>query len=361
MGRGRRRRSQGRQDTLLQGVLLVDKPAGMTSHDVCRVVRSRLRLGKVGHGGTLDPFATGLLPLMLNGATRLMPLLQTVEKEYLAVVRLGTRTDTMDPTGEVTEERPTDGVTDDAIRTAAAGFLGKQTQQVPRYAAARVDGKHLYEYAREGEEVELPTKEVDIQELEVQGIDRGEHFDIRMRVSCSAGTYVRALADDLGELLGCGAHLAELRRTRTGGHSIVGALGLQSIIDQADAWRVERGEAAERGEETRFEPPEHARRWAEYLGPALVPVHRVLGDIPRLELSPELVARVEQGQPLRKGALAPHASELEAAAFDRGDRLVLAHPDGLRAVALLRAAVSRDSMPRRGPDDIVLEVERMLR
>ncbi len=360
MGRGRRRRSPGRQDTLLQGVLLVDKPAGMTSHDVCRIVRSRLRLGKVGHGGTLDPFATGLLPLMLNGATRLMPLLQNVEKEYEAVVRLGTRTDTMDPTGEIVSERPTEGVDDARIREVVAGFVGPQKQRVPRFAAARVDGKHLYEYAREGAEVELPMKDIDIQQIEVQSIDRGEHVDVRLRVACTAGTYVRALADDIGETLGCGAHLAELRRTRTGGHSLDGGIALQTILDEADAARDARAEAKERGEDTRFEPAEHARRWLDFLGPALVPVHRSLGDLPRLELPDALVARVEQGQPLRKGELASHGGDA-LVPFRSGDRLVLAHPDGLRAVALLRAAVSRDSLPRRSPTDIVLEIERVLR
>ncbi|GEM_PF-36533 len=360
MGRGRRRRSQGRQDTVLQGVLLVDKPAGMTSHDVCRIVRSRLRLGKVGHGGTLDPFATGLLPLMLNGATRLMPLLQTVEKEYEAVIRLGIRTDTMDPTGEVTSERPADGIEDARIREVVASFLGKQKQRIPRYAAARVDGKHLYEYAREGEEVELPEKDVDIQELEVHGVDRGEHVEIRVRVACTAGTYVRALADDIGESLGCGAHLAELRRTRTGGHSLDDAVPLQTILDRTDAARDARVEAKERGENTRFEPVDHARRWLEFFGGSLVPVHRSLGDIPRIELPELLVTRVEQGQPLRKGELAAHA-EGALVPFRPGDRLVLAHPDGLRAVALLRAAVSLDSLPRREASDVVLEIERVLR
>lgn len=361
MGRGRgRRRQSGRQDTLLQGVLLVDKPAGMTSHDVCRIVRSRLRLGKVGHGGTLDPFATGLLPLMLNGATRLMPLIQVVEKEYEAVIRLGTRTDTMDPTGEVTSERPTDAVTDEQITEVVLTFLGPQKQQVPLFAAARVDGKHLYEYAREGQAVELPVKDIDIQELEIQGIDRDEQLDIRLRVSCTAGTYVRALADDIGEALGCGAHLAALRRTRTGGHSLDGGMPLQEIIDQAEQWRDEREAAKERGEETRFEPPQHARRWLDRLGTALVPVHRSLGDLRQLRLPEALVTRVEQGQPLRKGELAEHAGDM-LGSFRPGDRIVLEHPDGLRAVALLRATVSHDSLDRRDSAHVVLEIERVLR
>lgn len=361
MGRGRRRRSVGRQDTLMQGVLLVDKPVDMTSHDVCRIVRSRLRLGKVGHGGTLDPFATGLLPLMLNGATRLMPLLQTVEKEYEAVVRLGTTTDTMDPTGTVIDETDPGEIDDERIGEVVGRFLGKQQQVVPRFAAARVDGKHLYEYAREGEEVELPVKDIEISQLDVLRIERGDTFDIHLRVTCSAGTYVRALADDIGKLLGCGAHLFALRRTRTGGHSIEHALPLQSLLDQSDLWRDARFAAKERGETVRFEPPEHARRWTEFLGSALVPVHRALGDLPRLLLAPRLVERVEQGQPLRKGELLEHGPAAELPPFRPGDRLALEHPDGLRTIALMRATVGRDTLARRTPTDIVLEIERVLR
>ena len=141
----RRRNSQGRSDQLLQGILLVVKPAGMTSREVCEFVKQRLRLGKVGHGGTLDPFATGLLPLLLNGATRLMPYLQDQDKVYRAVVRLGMRTDTMDPTGEVTARANASEVTIEQVREALEGFLGDQVQTVPRYAAARVDGKRLYD------------------------------------------------------------------------------------------------------------------------------------------------------------------------------------------------------------------------
>jgi tRNA pseudouridine(55) synthase len=289
-----------------------------------------------------------------------MPLIQVVSKEYEALVRLGIRTDTMDPTGEVTSERSTEGIEDEAIRAVVAGFLGPQEQQIPRYSAARVDGKHLYEYARKGEEVELPVKQITIERIDVEGIDRTDTgIDVKVRVLCSAGTYVRALADDIGELLGCGGHLAELRRRRTGGHCLDDGIALQTILDQAEAWRDERSAAKERGESQSFDPVEHARRWQSFLGDALVPVHRSLGDLPQLRLPQELVERVEQGQPLRKGEITAHTVELVP--FQVGDRLVAAHPDGLRAVALLRAAVSRDSLPRRGVDEVVLEIERVLR
>lgn len=357
----RRRRRQGRNDEILQGVLLVDKPAGMTSREVCEFVRSRLRLGKVGHGGTLDPFATGLLPLLLNGATRLMPYLQDQDKVYRAVVQLGVRTDTMDPTGEVTATADGSNVDQDQLREVIAGFVGQQEQTVPRYSAARVDGKRLYEYARENEEVELPTKQVEIHSIYVLDIRPGEATtDVELDIHCGTGTYVRALADDIGEKMGTGGHLAQLHRLRNGGLSVAAALPMESIGDQADAWRDER--LAQQEEEERklpFVPEQNARRWADFLGGALIPVALLLGGLATLRVPPPLVSRVRSGQPLRKGELESILDDLPA--FKSGDRLVLEDPDGLRGLALARATCSRESLARREASAIVLQVERVLR
>ncbi len=362
MSRRRRGRRQGRSDEILQGVLLVDKPAGRTSRDVCEFVKGRLRLGKVGHGGTLDPFATGLLPLLLNGATRLMPQLQGEDKEYVATIRLGVRTDTMDPTGEVTATADASGVGDDRIAEVLASFVGDIEQTIPRYAAARVDGKRLYEYARDGEDVELPTKQVTVHAIEHLGTTRdGETVDVRAVVRCGAGTYVRALADDIGEALGVGAHLAELRRTRTGGLSVDAAIALDAIGEQADAWKEERHAIQEaEGVRLRFEPLANAQRWSEFVGGALIPVATLLGGLATIALTSDVAQRVAAGNSVRKEEL-ESLPGADGVPFRSGDRLVLMAPDGLRAVAIVKALCAREALTRREPSAIILEIERVLR
>ncbi len=356
----RRGRRAGRNDELLQGLLLVDKPAELTSHDVCQRVRSRLRLGKVGHGGTLDPFATGLLPLLINGATRLMPELQAEEKVYLATIRLGQRTDTMDPTGEVLEEADASGVDDGAIAEVLAGFLGTQVQVIPRYSAARVDGKRLYEYAREGEEVELPTKEVTIHALDLLETRReGTLVDLDVRVHCTSGTYVRALADDVGQKLGVGAHLSSLRRTSIGTLDIARAIPLDAIDVQATLWRDARNVREESGEPERFDPTQNSAVWREFLGDALMPVREMLGGVPALRVPAALGERVRGGSPLRKGELESLGEELPR--FLPGDRMTIEDADGTRTLAVVRANCARDALPRRPDSAVVLEIERVLR
>jgi len=355
---GRRRKRGFRSDELLQGVLLVDKPAGMTSHDVCQKVRYALRLGKVGHGGTLDPFATGLLPLMLNGATRLMPYVQTQDKGYDAVVRLGITTDTLDPDGEVTGQADASGLDDDAIRACVAEFVGPQTQTIPAYSAKRVDGKHLYEYARAGEEVELPTKDIVIHSIDIHSIERvePETVDVALSVHCSVGTYVRTLAADIGSKLGVGGHLFSLRRTKAGQHVLDGAIPLDRILDQAAVWRDERTAQADAGNPVRFEAERNARVWKEFLADALRPVEELVGA-PVVTVPEELVEAVQGGSPLRRRDVEAMGVE----PFRPGDRLVLRHPDGLRSVALVKAKVASGAMGRLSADGVVLQVERVLR
>jgi tRNA pseudouridine55 synthase len=207
----------------VDGVLVVDKPAGPTSHDIVDRARRALGTRRVGHTGTLDPFATGVLPLCLGRATRLARFLTAGEKTYRATVRLGFATTTDDLTGEpLGEPRPLE-VGDEGLRAALAGLVGRFDQVPPAFSARQVEGRRLYELARRGEAVARAAAPVEVHALEV--VARGQDT-LDLEVRCSAGTYVRALARDLGERLECGAHLVALRRTRSGGfgleHSVPG-------------------------------------------------------------------------------------------------------------------------------------------
>lgn len=196
------------------GVLPVDKPEGPTSHDVVADVRRILNVRRVGHTGTLDPFASGLLLVCVGRATRLAEYLHPLPKDYVAEARLGQVTSTLDPEGELVREDP--GWTDldeDGVRGALQQLLGPQDQRPPSYSAKKVDGERAYRRARRGEALKLPPVPVEIHELEL--IELALPL-IRFRVRCSTGTYVRALARDLGEHLGVGAHLTALRRTAIG-------------------------------------------------------------------------------------------------------------------------------------------------
>jgi tRNA pseudouridine55 synthase len=205
----------------VDGVLVVDKPAGPTSHDVVDRVRRALGTRKVGHTGTLDPFATGVLPVCVGRATRLARFLSGGEKEYLATVRLGFATTTDDATGEpLGEPRPAE-VEDQALADALAGLVGSFDQVPPAFSAKHVGGRRLYELARRGEAVPRSAAPVTVHALEV----RARRDDaIELHVRCSPGTYVRALARDLGERLGIGGHLTALRRTRSGVFDLAGAV-----------------------------------------------------------------------------------------------------------------------------------------
>ncbi|NMG42356.1 tRNA pseudouridine(55) synthase TruB [Aromatoleum toluvorans] len=200
------------QRRALDGVLLLDKPQGMTSNAALQTARRLLNAAKAGHTGTLDPMATGLLPLTFGEATKFSQMLLDADKEYEATVRLGIETDTGDAEGRPIASAPV-AVTEEAIRAALARLTGEIEQIPPMYSALKRDGKPLYEYARAGIEVELTPRRVVIHALEL--LESGDE-SFRVRVACSKGTYIRTLAIDLGRLLGCGAHLSALRRTRIG-------------------------------------------------------------------------------------------------------------------------------------------------
>jgi tRNA pseudouridine55 synthase len=211
---------------LRSGVLVVDKAAGITSFDVVRLVRRRLRAQRVGHAGTLDPSATGVLPILIGEATKLMPYLADADKEYLATVRLGVSTDTHDLTGRVVAEAPLPPLDRAALEGAVRPFVGRIRQLPPMFSAAHHEGRRLYELAREGVEVARQAKEVVVHAITVEDLRLP---DVRLRVVCGKGTYIRSLAADLGAALGCGAAVAALVRTRVGAFTLRDAIGSAAL------------------------------------------------------------------------------------------------------------------------------------
>jgi len=209
-----------------EGFLLVDKPAGPTSHDMVNVVRRALATRRVGHGGTLDPFATGLLPLLVGRATRLMPYLLGLPKSYTGKIRLGGRTNTDDLTGVVIEERDATRVTDAALTSAFVEHTGQLEQRPPEYSAKKIGGRPAHRRARSGEHVTLPTQSVEVFDLHIVHRDGPE---VSFHAAVSSGTYIRALARDIGEALGCGAYLAALRRLTVGPWDVEDAVLLAEI------------------------------------------------------------------------------------------------------------------------------------
>jgi tRNA pseudouridine55 synthase len=210
---------------MTSGILLIDKPEGVTSFEVVRRARKALGIRKIGHLGTLDPMATGLLPLCLLEATKLVPYLMPGSKVYRATVRLGITTDTQDATGVVVARCETLPAPEEIYRAAAA-FVGEVTQIPPRYSALHCQGERAYRLARRGEAVELAPRTVTVYELVVDEVALPE---FTMTVRCSQGTYVRTLAQDLGEALGCGAHLSALRRLAVGSLRVEEAITLEAL------------------------------------------------------------------------------------------------------------------------------------
>ena len=213
----------------MEGILLIDKPQGFTSFDVVAKLRGILGIRRVGHAGTLDPMATGVLPVFVGGATRAMNLLPDTRKRYTAFLRLGIITDTQDFTGSILETRPV-AVGTGAVESALDGFRGRYMQIPPMYSAVKINGKKLYELARKGQEIERKPRPVIIEEITL--LDSVEESgDYVINVLCSGGTYIRTLCHDLGEKLGCGAVLTGLRRTMAAGFPIQDCI----TIEQAQA------------------------------------------------------------------------------------------------------------------------------
>jgi tRNA pseudouridine55 synthase len=305
---------------VVTGVLIIDKPAGITSHDVVARVRRILGERRVGHTGTLDPFATGVLVVLVGRATRLAQFLSGAEKEYQAVIRLGYATDTGDVTGKrmnaegfTTETRKARSFTKEEIEAALARLRGEIEQTPPMYSAKKIDGEKLYELARRGEEVERKPVRVTVEQFEVQTHDGSllKHnengtCDLAVRVVCSAGTYVRSLAEGVGERLGIGAHVFELRRTRAGEFKIEDAISLERLNGLAESGTAEQ---------------------------ALISPDAALAHLPAMELSPDDVPRVQQGIDLR-------VEDPEASRWSEGQRVRMRTGNGeLTAVGVYHVAV----------------------
>ncbi|NEO01940.1 MAG: tRNA pseudouridine(55) synthase TruB [Moorea sp. SIO3I7] len=219
--------------SIVQGFLNLNKPAGWTSHDCVAKVRRLLRLKRVGHGGTLDPAATGVLPIALGKATRLLQYMQQ-DKAYKATVRLGVRTTTDDLEGEVIATQSAAGLTLELVKGFLKQFEGKIQQVPPMYSAIQIKGKRLYDLARAGEVVEVPERTVEVETIEVLDWRGGEFPEIDLAIACGPGTYIRSIARDLGDALETGGVLAALTRTRSSGFDLADSLTLEELTQQLE-------------------------------------------------------------------------------------------------------------------------------
>ncbi len=250
----------------ISGVLVIDKPIGMTSHDVVNAVRFGTGIRRAGHTGTLDPRASGVLVILVGPAVRLSEYVSASDKRYQAIIRMGASTDTFDADGRFTRQvQPTINVTEQQFEDALKNFVGEIEQTPPPYSAVKVRGRRAYDMARRGEAVTLPPRKINVYHLEVLEWAPPE---VVVDVHCSSGTYVRSLANDLGEALGTGAYLVGLRRTKSGRFSLRDAIPLRKL---QEAFR--------------------AGNWYQYL----IPAAEALGDWPAVELNPDEVEAVKHG------------------------------------------------------------------
>ncbi len=268
----------------ISGVVVVDKPVGLTSHDVVQIVRKGTSIRRAGHTGTLDPRASGVLVILIGPAVRLSEYVSASDKRYQAVVSLGTSTDTYDADGRVIGQNPVD-ITEEQFENALSKFVGEIEQVPPPYSAVKVKGRKAYEMARDGEDVQLEPRVIQVYSLELLEWAPPEAV---IDVYCSSGTYVRSLAHDLGEELGTGAHLVGLRRTKSGRFTLRDAVPLRKLR-----------EAFENG------------NWYQYL----IPAAEALSDWPAVELDADLVDAVRHGhripgeEPDKKNAMARGISD----------------------------------------------------
>ena len=250
----------------ISGVLVVDKPVGITSHDVVQAVRNGTSLRRAGHTGTLDPRASGVLVILVGPAVRLSEYVSASDKRYQAIVRMGGKTDTFDADGKFTQDnQEIVDVTEEQFEEVLKTFVGEIEQTPPPYSAVKVQGRKAYEMARKGEEVKLEPRTITVHHLEVLEWAPPE---VVIDVHCSSGTYVRSLANDLGEKLGVGGYLVGLRRTKSGRFSLRDAVPLRKLQEAFDAGN-----------------------WYQYL----IPAAEALGDWPSIELSPDDVEGVRHG------------------------------------------------------------------
>jgi len=287
----RRRKRAHRDKPGPMGFLVVDKPAGATSHDVVDAAREWFGIRQIGHLGTLDPQATGVLPLAIRSATKLVPFFQKSEKTYEGTVRLGAETDTLDADGEIVRRHEGELPDEAAVLAALRGFDGEIEQIPPMYSAVKKAGVPLHKLARQGEEVEREPKKVRIDRLELL---RFETPDLDIAVDCSAGTYVRCLAADLGTALGCGGHLASLRRLRSTPFEIGQAHTVETCRKAAEEGRIE----------------------------ALLIRPEIALGLPTIVLAVPAVRRIENGGEISPGTMRDARPGTRVSALDEQGRLV---------------------------------------
>jgi tRNA pseudouridine55 synthase len=303
----------------VDGLLIVDKPEGMASLEVVKEVKRRFHVKKAGHVGTLDPFATGVLPVVMNEGTKLVPFLEEEPKEYEALMKLGEETTTDDLTGEVTVSRAWEHVTPELIQTVSQDFLGRIQQIPPMFSALKIHGRPLYRLARKGIEVERKEREVEIFNIRVEEIGLPL---VRFRVSCSKGTYIRTLGKDIGKKVGCGAHLLSLRRIRSGPFTLEKAIPWGKLKD--------------------FTETKDLQPWFISLREALSGLPEVVGDerlVKKLRFGKEMVVSDLSSHPLPP--------------FEKGQWLRMTTPEeGL--VAVLRSEVKGSDIQRADPELVAL-------
>ncbi len=269
----------------MNGILIIDKPENFTSHDVVARLRRILKTKSIGHTGTLDPFATGVLVMLIGKATRLAQFLDKDTKEYQAIVRLGFETDTSDRTGSPKSKvQSPKSVSIDAIESVLKDFRGEIEQTPPMYSAKKIAGKKLYELARKGIEVERKSVNITIYELQIMNYESPKQndfglwtLDFGLKVSCSAGTYIRTLAEDIGKKLETGAHLAELRRTKAGKFGIEKAVTLEELEEIVSENK---------------------------LGEVLISMNEAISHLPEIKLSKEEITKTKNGIKLKTEQIA---------------------------------------------------------
>jgi tRNA pseudouridine55 synthase len=303
----------------IDGLLIVDKPEGITSLDVVREIKHRLGVKKAGHIGTLDPFATGVLPIVINEGTKLVPFLREGPKEYEVTLQLGEETNTDDWTGKVVMSKPWEGVQPEKVEALIHSFLGKIRQTPPMFSAIKMQGKPLYRWARKGIEVERKEREVEIYNIQMQGIELPL---VRFKVSCSKGTYIRTLGRDIGTKIGCGAHLLRLRRVRSGPFTLEQAISWEKLKD--------------------LSKPDALYPWLISLEAALPSLPEVIGD-------EQSVKKVRFGKEMMVQDLSPKTLPY----FEKGQWLKMSSPqEGL--VAILKSEVKGTDIPWANPEAVAL-------
>jgi tRNA pseudouridine55 synthase len=310
----------------IDGLLIVDKPDGIPSLEAVKEVKRRLGVKKAGHIGTLDPFATGVLPIVMNEGTKLVPFIQEEPKEYEATLKLGEETETDDRTGKVISRNAWEEIDPASLERTVNGFSGKLEQVPPMYSAIKVKGKPLYRLARKGIDVERKERPVEIFSIRVKEITLPL---VRIQVSCSRGTYIRALGRDIGKRLGCGAHLVHLRRVRSGPFTLERSVSWERLTESS-------------GEKN--------------LLPWLIPLKEALPGLPEMIGDEGLVRKVRFG---REMVVRDVASQ-SLPPFEKGQWLKMSSPEG-GLIAILKSEVGDTDLRRAGPEVVAFRPLRVFR